>query len=156
MSERVSSEQVFQQSVYIQAPATVVERTITDRTLMHQWLNPLLRCQPIGPWSTELGGQFRFYLQIPLLEPALQATVIERQPGLIVWGFEGFFVGRDRWECQPEGEGTRLLNRFEFKITNPLVAFGFNTFAAGLTQQDMHSQLQRLKKVAEAALSLTD
>ncbi len=153
MSEPASAEQVFQQSIYIQAPLAVVEQTITDRTLMHQWLNPLLRCQPVGAWSTELGGQFRFYLQIPLLEPALQATVIERQPGLIVWGFDGFFTGRDRWQCQPEGNGTRLINCFAFKISNPLVAFGFNTFATGLTRQDMQRQLQRLKEVAEARLN---
>lgn len=139
----------FQQSIYIQAPVAVVEQTIIDPMLMHRWLNPLLRCQPVGEWCTALGGQFRFSLRIPILEPTLQATVIERQPGLIVWRFEGFFSGCDRWQCHPEGEGTRLLNCFEFSIPNPLVAFGFHTFAAGLTQQDMQRQLRRLKAVAE-------
>jgi hypothetical protein len=46
-------------------------------------------------------------------------------------------------------KGTRLLNRFEFEIPNPLVSWGFNTFAASWTQNDMKAQLRRLKRVAE-------
>jgi hypothetical protein len=42
-----------------------------------------------------------------------------------------------------------LVNRFEFQIPNPLVAFGFNQFAANLTKADMQAQLRRLKRVAE-------
>jgi hypothetical protein len=88
-------------------------------------------------------------IQVPLLQPSLQSTVVEREPGLVVWQFEGFFQGRDRWECTPEGQGTRLLNRFEFEIPNPVVQFGFKTFAAKWTQADMEAQLRRLKRVAE-------
>lgn len=117
---------------------------------MHRWLNPALRCDPVGEtWQTSLGSQTRFVLQIPLLAPSLLSTVVERAPGLVVWQFEGFFVGCDRWECQPEDDNTRLLNRFEFEIPNPFVAFGFKQFAAAWTQQDMKAQLQRLKLVAE-------
>jgi len=145
----MAEQQVFEQTVYIQASATDVERCITDRDLMHRWLNPALRCDPIGQWNTDLGGQSRFVVQLPLWQPALHSTVVERQPGLVVWGFDGFFRGRDRWECIPEVEGTRLLNRFEFTIPNPLIQFGFRTFAASWTRQDMQAQLQRLKQVAE-------
>ena len=116
---------------------------------MHRWLNPALRCEPIGQWSTKVGSLSRFVIQVPLLQPALRSVVAERQPGLVVWEFQGFFKGRDRWECTPEGQGTRLLNRFEFEIPNPIVRFGFNTFASQLTQADMTSQLRRLKRVAE-------
>ncbi|MEM1254650.1 MAG: SRPBCC family protein [Cyanobacteria bacterium P01_H01_bin.21] len=141
---------VFEQSIFIRASATTVERCICDRTLMHQWLNPALRCEPMGDtWSTELDSQTRFIIQIPLLQPSLVSTVVERRPGLVVWAFTGFFKGTDRWECIPETAGTRLLNRFEFDITNPLVAFGFKQFAASWTKQDMEAQLQRLKQVAE-------
>ncbi|NEP15573.1 MAG: SRPBCC family protein [Leptolyngbya sp. SIO4C1] len=144
------SPQVYEQSILIRASAATVERCITDRELMHRWLNPALRCEPAGDsWNTELGGKFRFVLQVPLLEPSLFSRVVEREPGLIVWAFSGFFEGRDRWECQPESDGTRLLNRFEFTIPNPLIAFGFKQFAAGWTQQDMQAQLKRLKQVAE-------
>ncbi|ASC69352.1 hypothetical protein XM38_002790 [Halomicronema hongdechloris C2206] len=142
-------QQVFEQTIYIQASATQVERCITDRELMHRWLNPALRCEPVGPWNTELGGKSRFVVQLPLWQPTLDSTVVERQPGLVVWAFEGFFRGRDRWECIPEANGTRLLNRFEFTIPNPLVQFGFQAFAAAWTRQDMQTQLQRLKQVAE-------
>ncbi|MDX2098737.1 MAG: SRPBCC family protein [Leptolyngbyaceae cyanobacterium bins.59] len=145
----MASPQVFEQSIQINATATVVERCITDRTLMHRWLNPALRCDPIGDWKTDLGSRSRFVIQIPLLEPALESVVVEREPGLVVWAFDGFFQGRDRWECQPEAQGTRLLNRFEFEIPNPLVRYGFNTFAATWTQEDMQAQLRRLKRVAE-------
>ncbi|BAS58325.1 MULTISPECIES: SRPBCC family protein [Leptolyngbya] len=142
--------QVFEQSILIQASATDVERCFTDLNLMHRWLNPALRCEPIEAWSTDLGSQSRFVVQIPLLRPTLKNVVVERQPGLVVWQFEGFFKGRDRWECQPEAKGTRLLNQFEFEIPNPIVRFGFNQFAAKWTQEDMEAQLRRLKQVAES------
>lgn len=145
----MSAVQVFEQSVQIQASATNVERCITDLALMHRWLNPALRCEPIGDWSTALGGQSRFIIQVPLLQPTLYSTVVEREPGLIVWEFKGFFRGRDRWECNPELEGTRLVNRFEFEIPNPIVKLGFDKFAATWTRQDMQAQLRRLKRVAE-------
>ncbi len=145
----MSSHRVFEQSITIQASAAVVEQCITDQTLMHRWLNPALRCEPIGDWSTELGGRSRFLIATPLWQPSLQSTVVERQPGLIVWQFDGFFRGRDRWECCPDPGGTVLLNRFEFEIPNPLVDLGFNWLAADWTQQDMQAQLKRLKQVAE-------
>jgi hypothetical protein len=146
----MTDKQIFEQSIQIRASAPTVERCFTDRALMHQWLNLALRCEPWGDvWDTEEGGKSRFVIQIPVLQPTLVSTIVERAPGLIVWEFEGFFKGRDRWECQPNAAGTRLLNRFEFTIPNPLVAFGFNTFASTWTKRDMVAQLQRLKGVAE-------
>ncbi|MEO1402816.1 MAG: SRPBCC family protein [Cyanobacteria bacterium J06635_1] len=140
----------YEQSIFIRASATAVERCFTERTLMHRWLNPSLRCDPVGEiWRTDLGSQTRFVLKVPVLQPSLLSTVVERAPGLVVWQFTGFFVGCDRWECQPESDGTRLLNRFEFEIPNPMVAFGFKQFAAKWTQRDMEAQLRRLKQVAE-------
>lgn len=141
--------QVFEQSINICTSATIVERAITDRDLMHRWLNPLLRCEPIGDWDTSVGSRSRFIILIPLLKPTLISVVMEREPGLIVWGFQGFFQGRDRWECQPIPSGTKLINRFEFEIANPLIEFGFNRFAASFTKADMEAQLRRLKRVAE-------
>ncbi|AFY33064.1 Polyketide cyclase/dehydrase [Calothrix sp. PCC 7507] len=142
--------QVLEQSIEINATAAVVERCITDLALMRRWLNPVLRCEPVGEvWSTDVGSQSRFIIQIPLLQPTLNSVVVERQPGLVVWEFQGFFQGRDRWECQPVAKGTSLLNRFEFDIPNPLVSWGFNTFAASWTKEDMQAQLRRLKRVAE-------
>jgi hypothetical protein len=141
--------QVFEQSILINATATIVEQCFTDLTLMHRWLNPALRCEPVGDWSTAKGAESQFVIQIPLFRPTLKSTVIQREPGLVVWQFEGFFKGCDRWECQPESHGTRLLNRFEFEIPNPLIQFGFNQFAAQWTQDDMQAQLRRLKQVAE-------
>ena len=141
--------QIFQQSIQIYASATAVERCLTNLALMHRWLNPGLRCEPIGEWGTEVGDRSLFTLKIPLLRPALKSIVETRQPGLIVWKFTGFFQGRDRWECQPNPEGTRLINRFEFQIANPVVRWGFNAFAANWTRQDMKAQLKRLKRVAE-------
>ncbi len=141
--------QVFEQSIFIRTTATTVESCLTDRDLMHRWLNPMLRCEPVGNWDTSLGSRSRFIIKIPFWHPSLDSIVVQREPGLIVWGFEGFFAGRDRWECQPQSEGTLLLNRFEFEIPNPLIEFGFNKFAASLTKADMEAQLRRLKQVAE-------
>ncbi|AMW26762.1 SRPBCC family protein [Arthrospira platensis] len=150
----MSSRQVFEQSIHIKAIATTVERCITDRHLMRRWLNPALRCDPVGDWNTDVGGRSRFIIQIPLIQPTLESIVREREPGLIVWGFDGFFQGCDRWECQPQSQGTYLLNRFEFEINNPLIAFGFNRFAAPWTKADMEAQLRRLKRVAEEQQNL--
>jgi Polyketide cyclase / dehydrase and lipid transport len=151
----MAAVEVFEQSIQIAASATVVERCLTDLTLMHRWLNPALRCEPVGgEWDTALGSKSRFVIQVPLLQPSLHSVVIAREPGLIVWGFKGFFEGRDRWECNPELQGTRLVNRFEFTIPNAIVRFGFNTFAAQFTRQDMQSQLRRLKRVAEEIYQL--
>lgn len=144
-----SSLQVFEQSIPIKASATATEKCITNLELMHRWLNPLLKCEPIGNWSTELGSLSRFTIKIPILHPSLRSRVVEREPGLIVWEFDGFFKGRDRWECQPTVNGTFLLNRFEFEIPNPLIGWGFNNFAVDLTKKDMQAQLRRLKRVAE-------
>ena len=141
--------QVFEQTIQINASATIVERCITDLKLMHHWLNPALRCEPVGDWSTDVGSKSRFVIQIPVIKPTLNTTVVERQAGLVVWGFEGYFQGRDRWECQPHPKGTCLLNRFEFEIPNPLISWGFKTFAQSWTAQDMEAQLGRLKQVAE-------
>jgi hypothetical protein len=150
----LANSQYFEQSIAIRASAIAVERCLTDLELMHRWLNPALRCEPIGQWSTDLGGRSRFVIQVPWLQPTLKSTVVEREPGLIVWAFSGFFQGRDRWECQPTPEGTLLINRFEFQIPNPIVKFGFNQFAASWTKQDMQAQLRRLKRVAEETYTL--
>lgn len=139
----------LEQSIQINASASVVEQCITDNALMHRWLNPVLRCEPVGNWSTDVGSRSRFIIQIPVLTPTLNSIVLERAPGLIVWGFDGFFQGSDRWECQPNAQGTHLVNCFKFEIPHPLVRWGFNTFAIGLTKADMQAQLHRLKRVAE-------
>ena len=145
----MSRLQVFDQSITIKASSTSVEACLNDLELMHRWLNPALRCEPIGKWSTELNSLSRFTIKIPLWQPSLRSVVTEREPGLIVWQFDGFFQGRDRWECQPSFNGTLLLNRFEFLIPNPIVSWGFNAFASGWTKKDMQGQLRRLKQVAE-------
>lgn len=145
----MSTRQIFDHSISIRASATAVEQCLTRQDLMHRWLNPALRCEPIGDWNTDLGAKSRFIIQVPLWAPTLISTVVERQPGLIVWAFEGFFTGQDRWECCPEGDTTQLLNCFEFEIPNPLVRAGFHWFAASWTDRDMAAQLRRIKQVAE-------
>jgi hypothetical protein len=145
----MSSNQVFEQSIIIKASETVVERCFTEQVLMHRWLNPLLRCDPVGEWDTNLGAKSRFLIKIPLIQPTLNSTVIERQSGLVVWQFDGFFQGCDRWQCQANNGDTLLINRFEFTIPNSLVRWGFNLVAASLTKRDMEAQLKRLKLVAE-------
>jgi hypothetical protein len=144
-----SSSQIFEQSIQIDASATVVEKCITDISLMHLWLNPILRCEPIGEWNTEVGSRSRFLIKIPLLKPTLESVVVARKPGSIVWQFKGFFKGRDRWECLPSERGTLLINKFEFEIPNPIVSWGFRNFAMNWTKSDMRAQLKRLKRVAE-------
>lgn len=145
---------VYSQSIWIAAAPHVVDHCITDPKLMHQWLNPLLKCESVGSWSLTVGSRFRFLLQIPLLQPALECVVSERREGLVEWSFQGFFRGRDRWECQVEANGTLLNNCFDFEIPNPWIAWGYRLVAEQLTQRDMQDQLQRLKWVAESQSGL--
>ena len=116
---------------------------------MQRWLNPMLVCTPVGPWSTDVGSRSLFVVKVPIATLVLENRVIDRAPGLVVWEFDGFFRGIDRWECHKINTGTRLTNSFSFDIPNPLIRFGFNTFAKRLTARDMTDQLQRLKTVAE-------
>ena len=150
------NSETFEQSIWIDAPVETVDRTITDRDTMHEWLNPMLSCEPVQEWSTDIGAESLFRIKLPLVQPTLRSVVRDRQPGLVVWGFEGYFTGSDRWECTPERSGTRLTNRFTFTISNPLIAFGFRVFAATLTKRDMEQQLKRLKAVAERLTQTSD
>ncbi|MCY7334909.1 MAG: SRPBCC family protein [Chamaesiphon sp.] len=140
---------VFEQSIQIRASATAVDKCITDLELMQRWLNPILKCEPKGLWQTSVGSKSKFIIQIPVIKPTLNNVVIAREPGLIIWGFDGFFKGSDRWECQPTERGTILINQFEFNIPNRLIAWGFDRFAAKWTKADMEAQLRRIKRVAE-------
>ncbi len=145
--------QTFTQSIDIAATPEQVERTFTELDLMQRWLNPMLACTPVGQWSTDVGSRSRFVVKVPIVSLVLENRVIDRAPGRVVWEFEGFFRGIDRWECHKIDIGintqTRLTNSFSFDIPNPLIRFGFNTFAKRLTARDMTDQLQRLKTVAE-------
>lgn len=141
--------QTFKQSIFIRASSTSVEKCFSNLELINQWLNPVLRCEPIGNWSTEINSLSRFTIQTPFWQPSLRSTVVAREPGLIVWQFDGFFKGCDRWECQPNPHGTLLVNQFQFSIPNPIVSWGFKTFAASWTKKDMQKQLKRLKQIAE-------
>lgn len=144
------AERCFQQAIAIQASCAAVEACFQDLNLMHRWLNPLLRCRPIGEWSLDRGSRNQFQIQIPLLSPCLDCVVCDRDEGLIVWQFEGFFQGTDTWRWWREADHTQLDNCFRFQIAKPWVAWGFDRVASGMTQRDMRAQLQRLKAIAEA------
>ncbi len=166
MSIGVDPTFIYTQSVVIEADLAQVDRCLTDPELMHRWLNPLLRCEAIGSWSDQVGGRFRFTVGIPLWQPTLECVIrsrgIEPDSRWIEWGFEGFFVGSDLWRMvtiNPQDYPSddlenlncpvELLNTFQFGIPNPVVNWGFQMAAAGLTQRDMQAQLQRIKQVAE-------
>lgn len=171
MSTCVDPTFVYTQSVVIEADLAQVDRCLTDPDLMGRWLNPLLRCEAIGSWSDQVGSRFRFRVGIPLWQPSLDCVIcsrgIEPDTRWIEWGFEGFFVGSDLWRMMPfqaqdNQDSTNqnrihhqskpvieLVNRFQFGIPHPVVNWGFQVAAAGLTQRDMQAQLQRLKQVAE-------
>jgi Polyketide cyclase / dehydrase and lipid transport len=141
---------IFEQSIQIKASAIAVDKCITDLDLMQKWLNPILKCEPMGEWQASVGSKSKFIIQLPMIQPTLKNVVIAREPGLIIWGFDGFFKGSDRWECEPNDRGTRLINRFEFNIPSRVIAWGFDRFAATWTKADMEAQLRRLKIIAEA------
>jgi len=46
--------------------------------------------------------------------------VIDRAPGLVVWEFDGFFRGIDRWECHKIDTGINTGINSKFQLATPV------------------------------------
>jgi hypothetical protein len=140
------AKQVWEQSIQINASAVVVDRCITELNLLQRWM--ISSCEPMGEWCVTVGSYSRLVVKLSLFQFNLSRIVIVREPGLIVWGFDGFITGRDRWECRPHERGTLLVNRWELQTSN-LAGWGWRRWAGNWTADEMETQLMRLKYVAE-------
>ncbi len=140
------AKQVWEQSIQINTSAVVVDRCITELNLLRQWMSS--SCEPIGDWSVSIGSYSRLVVKLSLFQFNLSRIVVVREPGLIVWGFDGLITGRDRWECRPHEQGTLLVNRWELQTSN-LAGWGWRRLASNWTADEMANQLRRLKYLAE-------
>jgi Polyketide cyclase / dehydrase and lipid transport len=140
------AKQVLEQSIQINASAVVVDRCVTDPSLQRQWLGS--NYEPMGNGSVAVGSYSRLAINLPLFHFTLSRIVIVREPGLVVWGFDGFITGRELWECRPHERGTLLVNRWELQTSN-LIGWGWHRFARQQLTDEIVTQLTRLKYVAE-------
>ncbi len=140
------AKQVLEQSIQINASAVMVDRCITALDLQRRWRNG--SCEAIGEWSVAVGSYSRLIIKMPLFQFSLSRIVVIREPGLVVWGFNGLLTGRDRWECRPNERGTLVVNRWEIQASNA-IGWGWQRFNRKWTTDEMAAQLVRLKYVAE-------
>jgi Polyketide cyclase / dehydrase and lipid transport len=140
------AKQVLEQSIQINASAVVVDRCVTDRSLQRRWLSH--NYELMGDGIVAVGSYSRLAVNLPLFQFTLSRIVVVREPGLVVWGFDGFITGRELWECRPHERGTLLVNRWELQTSN-LIGWGWHKFARQPITDEMVAQLKRLKYVAE-------
>jgi hypothetical protein len=139
----------YERSIQIEATATAVERCFTELDLVSQWLTPMFRCEAIGNWEAAVGNRCHLTIVSRFLRLGTIARVIVREPGSIVWQFEGALRGIDRWECEPNSEGTRLIHSREMTFSNPIFAWLFDRLFLSSTEHQNKVQISRLKAVAE-------
>jgi hypothetical protein len=140
------AKQVWEQSIQINASAVVVDRCITELALQRRWRSG--SSEPIDNWSVAVGSYSRWVIPLPWWQLSLSRIVVIREPGLVVWGFDGLLTGRDRWECRPSERGTLVINRWEVQTSN-VMGWGWQHFNRDWTNDEMAAQLMRLKYVAE-------
>ncbi len=140
------AKQIWEQSIQVDASAVVVDRCITELALQQRWRSG--RSEPIDNWSVAVGSYSRWLLPLPWWQLSLGRIVVIREPGLVVWGFDGLITGRDRWECCPSEQGTLVINRWEIQ-TNSFIGWGWQRWNRNWINDQMVTQLMRLKYVAE-------
>jgi Polyketide cyclase / dehydrase and lipid transport len=140
------AKQVWEQSIQINASAVVTDRCITELDLQQRWRSG--SCESVDKWSVAVGSYSRLIVKMPWFQFSLNRIVVVREPGLIVWNFDGFLTGQDRWECRPRAIGTLVVNRWELQ-TSKAIGWGWQRFNRKWTTDEMAAQLMRLKYVAE-------
>ncbi|MGB9633395.1 MAG: SRPBCC family protein [Chloroflexaceae bacterium] len=140
--------------VVVEAPLERVEAVMTERALMTRWMSPAVRFEPLETWSFEQGARWR--LTLTGLGRALEAhyVVHDRQPGLVLWAFNGFWEGFDAWHWRPfQGHAGRTLiqNRIEYNLSIPILDVLWPATVGPLMGWDAKVQMRRLKSVCEEA-----
>ena len=140
------AKQVWEQSIQINASAVVIDRCITELDLQQRWRGG--RCEAVGEWNVAVGSYSRLTMKWPWFQFRLNRVVVVREPGLVVWSFDGLLTGRDRWECRPRAVGTLVVNRWELQTSNA-IGWGWQRFNSQWITDEMAAQLMRLKYVSE-------
>lgn len=147
---------LLEEFIVVSAPMERVDAVMTDRALMLRWMSPAVRFEPLERWSFEQGARWR--LTLTGLGRVLEASyrVYDRQPGLILWAFDGFWEGFDAWHWLPhEGSSTQTLiqNRVEYTLRIPIMDLLWPATVGPLMGWDAKVQMRRLKSVCEEAIA---
>lgn len=138
--------------VVVAAPLAQVERVMTEQPLMLRWMSPAVRFEPLEGWSFARGARWR--LTLTGLGRVLEASYIvyDRQPGLILWAFDGFWEGFDAWHWRPYQDNlkhTLIQNRIEYNLRIPIIDLLWPATVGPLMGWDARVQMRRLKRVCE-------
>lgn len=123
---------------------------MTDRALMERWMSPAVVFSPLDGWRFDTGAPWR--MQLRGLGSLLDAgyIVADRQPGLILWAFDGFWEGFDAWHWRSLDDGRTLIqNRIEYNLRVPGLDLIWPLTIGPLMGRDADVQMQRLKRVCE-------
>lgn len=139
--------------VSINTTPDVVERYLTDPTLMSQWRSPLVQIDALEGDLMTLGSLHKLSLKSLAMAGATY-TVAERDSSHILLRIEGLWYGTDLWRWWADGSRTVLQNRVEYEVSNePLRVFtaGIGRLFATL---DMNIQLERMRQLIEGSNKL--
>lgn len=146
---------VQEEWVSITTTPDVVERHLTDQTLMAQWRSPLVQLDPVEGDLMALGSVHTMRLKSLGLTSA-NYTVTERDSSHILMTISGTWEGTELWRWFADGPRVVVQNRVEYEVANQglrIFAVGIGRFVADL---DMRIQLFRLRELIEGPPSLGD
>ncbi len=142
---------ILEEFTLVHAPMEAVDRIMTEKPLMDRWASPSVQFKPRNGWSFEKGAQWR--LTLTGLGPLLSAdyVVYDRQPGLILWYYNGFWEGCDAWHwwqvpTAPQHQ-TIIQNRLEYELRIPGLELIWSSVMVPLMQFDARIQMMRLQRV---------
>lgn len=138
--------------IVVAASPERVEQVMTNQALMRRWMSPTVRFEPLEMWSFERGARWRLTLTGLGRVLESQYVVYDRQPGLILWAFDGFWEGFDawRWLTFPhDATKTLIQNRIEYNLRIPVLDLIWPTTIGPLMGWDAKVQMRRLKGVCE-------
>lgn len=147
-------EHLLEEFIAVRAGMERVGAVMTDERLMRRWMSPAVQFTPLEGWHFERGARWR--LTLTGLGRLLEANyvVFERQPGLILWAFDGFWEGFDAWHWLPmaaDPQQTMIQNRIEYTLKIPGLDLIWPMTVGPLMGWDAHVQMRRLKAVCEEA-----
>lgn len=139
---------VQEEWVSITTTPEVVERHLTDPSLMAQWRSPLVQLEPLEGDLMTLGSVHKMRLKtLGMAGP--DYTVTERDGGQILLTISGMLVGTELWRWFPDGPRVVVQNRVEYEVPDEslrVFVVGIGRFVADL---DMRVQLFRLRELIE-------
>lgn len=140
---------VLEAFISIQGSPSDVERSLTDRAIVHEWLSPLFQMELLeGEWMA-VGSIYQLRFKTLFLLPVVTYTLVERGESHLRLDFRGVWRGSDRWHWFADGPRTIVQNRVEYELSDPVMRSLLNVFFVIFGQLDMQVQMMRLQKVIE-------